>query len=128
MIQTMPVMGAREVSMVETAESPSPMSGEHSALGLAELLLKDRAQVDDLLRDDTWQVDLIPRFLVVALASFSAYAWAMVLLLDAAPNSAIPSVLADGWSFAVRPAVGLWLAYSLGLGAATGICLPSFYF
>ncbi len=53
--------------------------GTHSALGLAELLLKDRMQVDDLLRDDSRQVELIPRFLVISLASFSAYAWAMVL-------------------------------------------------
>ena len=125
MIHTMPVMHAVEVSMVD---SPSPMSGEHSALALAELLLKDRVQVDDMLRDDSRQVDLIPRFLVIVLTSFSAYAWAMVLLLHAAPNGSMPSVLADGWSFAVGPAVGLWLAYALGLVAASGICLPSFYF
>jgi hypothetical protein len=125
MIHTMPVMDALEVPMVE---SPSPGIGKHSALGLAELLLKDRMQVDDLLRDDSRQVDLIPRFLVISLASFSAYAWAMILLLYAAPNGSIPTVLAEGWSFAVRPVVGLWLAYSLGLVAATGICLPSFYF
>jgi hypothetical protein len=118
-------MDAVEVSMVE---SPSPKVDEHSALGLAELLLKNRGQVDDLLRDDSRQVDLIPRFLGIALTSFSAYAWAMVLLLRAAPNGSIPSVLGEGWSFAARPAVGLWLAYALGLVAATGICLPSFYF
>jgi hypothetical protein len=125
MVHTMPVMDAVEDPMVE---SPSPVIGEHSALGLAELLLKDRVQVEDLLRDDGRLVDLIPRFLVIALASFSAFAWAMVLLLHAAPNGSIPIVLAESWSCAVRPAVGLWLAYSLGLVAATGICLPSFYF
>jgi hypothetical protein len=124
MIDTMPFVDAVEVPLVE---SPSRV-GKPSALGLAELLLKDRVQVDELLRDDSRQVDLIPRFLVIALASFSAYAWAMVLLLRAAPNGSIPTVLAEGWSFAVRPAVGLWLSYSLGLVAATGICLPSFYF
>ncbi len=125
MIHTMPVMDAAEDFM---AESPGPMSGEHSALELAELLLKNRVQVDDLLRDDGRQADLIPRFLGIALASFSAYAWAMVLLLFAAPNGAIPSVLTAGWSFAVGPAVGLWLAYAFGLVAAAGVCLPSFYF
>ena len=52
----------------------------------------------------------------------------MVLLLHAAPNGSVPSVLAEGWSFSVRPAIGLWLAYTVGLVAATGICLPSFYF
>jgi hypothetical protein len=125
MIDMMPVMDFVEIPTVEVA---SPVAGEHSALGLAELLLKDRAQVDELLRDDSRQVDLIPRFLVIALGSFSVYAWAMVLLLHAAPNGSIPSVLAEGWSFAVRPTVALWLAYALGLVAATGIFLPSFYF
>ena len=52
----------------------------------------------------------------------------MVILLVAAPAAAIPSVLAEGWSNAVQPAVGLWLAYTVGLVAATGVCLPSFYF
>jgi len=113
---------------VPTVESPGRLMGDHSALSLAELLLKERVQVDDLLRDDSRQVDLIPRFLVIALVSFSAYAWAMVLLLHAAPNGSVPSVLAEGWSLSVRPAVGLWLAYAVGLVAATGICLPSFYF
>jgi len=125
MIHTMPRIDAARVSLVEP---PSPLDGAHSALGLAELLLKDRVQVDDLLRDDSRQVDLIPRFLVIALGSFTVYAWAMILLLQAAPDGSIPSVLAEGWSFAVWPAVGLWLAYALGLVAATGICLPSFYF
>lgn len=125
MIHTMPLM---DVAQIPMGESPHPPIPKHSALGLAELLLKDRVQVDELLRDDSRQVDLIPRFLIIALASFSAYAWAMVLLLNAAPSGSIPSVLVEGWAFAIRPAVGLWLAYSLGLVAATGICLPSFYF
>ena len=73
-------------------------------------------------------MELIPRFLVIALASFSVYAWAMVLLLDAAPSDAIPGVLAENWAAGVRPAMGLWAAYAFGLVAATGICLPSFYF
>jgi hypothetical protein len=125
MIHTIPVVDVVEVQLVE---SPDPVIDAHSALGLAELLLKDRVHVDDLLRDESRHVDLIPRFLVISLASFSAYAWAMILLLYAAPTEAIPSVLAEGWSFTVRPAVGLWMAYALGLVAATGICLPSFYF
>jgi hypothetical protein len=36
--------------------------------------------------------------------------------------------VAEHWSGAVRPALCLWAAYTLGLVAATGICLPSFYF
>jgi hypothetical protein len=117
-----------QTAPIPTIEPHVPVLGEHSVLGLSELLLKDRDHVEDLLRDDSRQVDLVPRFLLIALASFSAYAWAMVLLLHAAPTGSLPSVLADGWSLGVQPAVGLWLAYTLGLVAATGICLPSFYF
>lgn len=113
---------------IPVAEEPVPVVNEHSALGLAELLLKDRPHVDDLLRDEARQVDLIPRFLMIALASFSAYAGAMIVLLRAAPADAVPGVMAEGWSPAVQPALALWAAYSLGLVAATGICLPSFYF
>lgn len=112
-----------------SAAEPWPTTGrQRSVLGLAELLLKDRRSADDLLRDENQQVDLIPRFLMIALASFTVYAWAMILLLDIAPHAALPTVLADGWRLAFRPALALWLAYALGLVAATGICLPSFYF
>jgi hypothetical protein len=124
MIRAIPTLDVIELPM----ETPGSQTDTASALGLAELLLKDRGQVEDLLRDEHRQVELIPRFLAIALASFSTYAWAMVLLLFAAPEESIPSVLAEGWSFALRPTVGLWLAYALGLVAATGICLPSFYF
>ena len=105
-----------------------PAADPYSALRLAELLLKERKHVDDLLRDEGRQVELIPRFLMVALASFTTYAGAMILLLHAAPAVAVPSVLAVGWSLGVQPALALWLAYALGLVAATGVCLPSFYF
>jgi hypothetical protein len=125
MMQTMPITDAFETV---PAVPRGLLADEHSVLGLTELLLKDRKHVDDLLRDDWRQADLIPRFLLVALASFSIYCLAMVLLLDAGPAGAVPSVLAQRWSFGVRPAVSLWLAYTLGLIAASGICLPSFYF
>jgi hypothetical protein len=125
MTHSIPVLEAVEIPIVE----PQPTTvGEHSVLGLAELLLKDREQADELLRDDNRQAELIPRFLIIALASFTIYAWAMILLLHAVPKGAMPTVLADGWSFSLRPTIGLWLAYALGLVAATGICLPSFYF
>lgn len=110
------------------AEPWLPPTRQRSVLGMAELLLKDRQSADELLREENQQVDLIPRFLIIALASFTIYAWAMILLLDVASREAIPTVLADGWGVAIRPALALWLAYALGLIAATGICLPSFYF
>ena len=124
-MDSIPVVNAGEVAADETIVL---VEDKPSALRLAELLLKDRLYVDELLRDEARQVDLIPRFLAIALASFSVYAWAMVLVLFAASPDAIPSVLADSWSRGPQSAVALWLAYALGLVAATGICLPSFYF
>jgi hypothetical protein len=120
MLETLPVRSA--------VTTERPRVGGQTVLGLTELLLKNREQVDGLLREEDQQADLIPRFLVIALTSFSVYAGAMALLLFAAPAAALPTVLADGWSGGLRPALGLWLAYTLGLIAATGICLPSFYF
>jgi hypothetical protein len=125
MIQVMPLGKAVEIP---PADAHVPAADAYSPLRLAELLLKERKHVDDLLRDEGRQVELIPRFLMIALASFSVYAAAMILLLHAAPAVALPSVLAAGWSPGVQPAVALWLAYALGLVAATGVCLPSFYF
>jgi hypothetical protein len=125
MLQTMYECRHVDESLEKTAVPAVP---EHSALGLAELLLKDRPHVDDLLRDEARQADLIPRFLMIALAIFSAYAGAMLVLLRAAPADAVPGVLAEGWSAGLQPALALWGAYALGLIAATGVCLPSFYF
>jgi len=113
---------------LQTAEPWCPPADSQSVLGLAELLLKDRRSADELLREENQQVDLIPRFVTISLVSFTLYAWAMILLLDVAPDGAIPTILADGWALAIRPALALWLAYALGLIASTGVCLPSFYF
>jgi hypothetical protein len=102
---------------------------EHSVLGLAELLLKQPAQVDRLCRDEARQAELIPRFLTIALVSFAAFALALVLLLDLVPAAALPDFLRSQWSSeSLGPALSLAFAYTLGLVAATGICLPAFYF
>src|SRR5947209_17248770 len=102
---------------------------EGSVLGLAELLLKDPGRLDRLARDEARQPLLIPSFLAVGLASFSLFALALVLTLNAAPAGALPGPLAGPWA-ASRPAsaVALWLAYALGFTLTTGVCLPSFYF
>src|ERR1700730_1952301 len=109
-------------------EAPLP-ANEHSVLGLTELLLKNPGRLDVLTRDPSRQPELIPRFLAVSLASFSLFSLTLVLLLRSAPLEAVPSFLRETWTgHSVGSAVSLWLAYTLGLGAATGICLPSFYF
>ncbi len=125
MIHTMSVLEPGETPMVETC---LPQIGQPSVLGLAEMLLKARVQVDDLLRDAEPASRSHSTVSVIALASFSAYSWAMVLLLVAAPAAAIPSVLADGWS-ACSAAGGGFVAGVHGRpGRRHRVCLPSFYF
>src|SRR5260370_23667987 len=118
-----------EVPMVEPADDAPPVEAdEHSMLGMAELLLKAPAQVDRLTRDADRQPELVLRFLAIALTSFSLFSAVLVLLLDCVPEAALPDVLAQRWHVGVGPAVSLWLAYAVGLVAASGVCLPSFYF
>jgi hypothetical protein len=52
----------------------------------------------------------------------------LVLLLDHANRNALPPFLSEQWSAGFGPAFSLWASYTLGLIAASGICLPSFYF
>lgn len=103
---------------------------ERSTLGLVELILKRPARVDALARGEDHQGQLIPRFLAVALISYLLFALAMVLLLNAAPSGAWPTRWLEmppaHWHDGT--ALGLVLAYTLGFTAATGVCLPSFYF
>src|SRR6476660_6774112 len=99
MIETIPTIDVVEAPMADS----HPVSDKPSVLRLTEWLLKDRGHVEDLLRHDSQQIDLIPRFLAIALASFTVFAWAMVFLLFASPPASIPSVLAANWSLAARP-------------------------
>jgi hypothetical protein len=104
-----------------------PVDG-NSILGLAELLLKAPAQLDARTRDPAHQAELIPRLLTLALASIGLFAVVLVLLLLAAQADALPTILGDRWTDSVRPAIALGIAYPVGMIAATGICLPTFYF
>lgn len=108
-------------------ETPATAVKDDSALGLVELLLKDPDRVERLNRDVGRLPILVPRFLIIALASYTLFSIAMVLIFWLAPAAALPGLLpTNGWSKAT--ALGLLLGYTLGLVAATGICLPSFYF
>jgi hypothetical protein len=109
-------------------EPPVPVN-EHSVLGLAELLLKQPERIDRMARDETRQPELIPRFLAIALAGFALFASALVLLLNIVPHAALPDFLAGRWAAGgMGPGLSLGLAYTVGMVAATGVCLPSFYF
>jgi hypothetical protein len=93
--------------------------------GLVELMLKDRRGLDALIRDESLAPDLIPRLLAVALAGFTVFGAAVTTVINLAgtqPSWVPPARWPDGgWT-------SLTLAYVLGLVAATGVCLPSFYF
>ena len=110
---------------------------------LIEMVLKDRAGLETLIRRTELQPLLIPRLLTIAIASFSLFGVALAAMIAAAgvaPQlAAIEDVLRDGGPL-VRfepETVGLLgvgkstaaiiAAYAFGLIAASGVCLPSLY-
>src|SRR5438067_10090221 len=109
MMDAIPVLEAVEEPL---AEEPCVEAAECSVLRLTELLLKDPARVDRLTRREDLQPELIPRFLAIALASFSAFSLAMILMLDTVSAEGLPPILKQGWSGTARPAFGFWLAYT----------------
>ena len=111
----------------ELVEAPTLPVNEHSLLGLVELLLKAPAQLDAWTRDPSRQAELVPRLLTLALTSFALFSAVLVLLFRAAKLEAVPFIL-ENWSASAGPAIALGLAYPFGMVAATGICLPTFYF
>jgi hypothetical protein len=108
-------------------ETPPVRVNERSILGLVELLLKAPAQLDAWTRDPARQGELIPRLLALALASFALFAAVLVLLLRYSDAAAVPRIL-EHWDGSAGPALALGLAYPAGMVAATGVCLPTFYF
>jgi hypothetical protein len=95
------------------------------AMDLVELMLKDRKRLDELIRDQSLAPELIPKLLAIALVGFTIFGISATLILNL--GSSLPA-----WVPRARWSDGAWanltLAYALGLVAATGVCLPSFYF
>ena len=116
------VDGVSVVGSVEASDLSAPT--------LIELLLKNPNQLDAINRDESRSSLLVPRFLAIALACYALYCFSMILILTTAPAEAYPRhafpIKAPAWS--KGSALGLVIAYSFGLVATTGICLPSFYF
>jgi hypothetical protein len=111
--------------LIQPIVQPLRPADDASTLGLVELMLKDRHRLDELMRDESRQADLIPRFLGVALAGFVIFGIAATTVLNAAGTW--PAwVPAARWTDA--SGLNLVMAYTLGLVAAIGVCLPSFYF
>src|SRR5260370_3113363 len=117
------------IPVVEAADEPLVAINDRSALGLTELLLKNSRKVDSLVRDETWQADLIPRFLGIAVTSFSVFSLALAIILSLVPTDYLPNVLRDAWQRNPTSAgFSLGLADVLGLISATAVCLPVSYF
>ncbi len=100
-------------------------TSEGKTAELVELMLKDQPRLDALIREESRAPDLIPRLLAIALVGFTIFGIAATLILNL--TGSLPS-----WVPRARWSDGTWanltLAYVLGLVAATGVCLPSFYF
>ncbi len=97
--------------------------------GVVELLLHDQQRLNTLLRDEHCQRELLPRLLAVAITGFAVYGVVVTAILNVWRSQSgywLPTAPAAFWNDA--SVANLGLAYSLGLIAAHGICLPSFYF
>ncbi len=108
-----------------------PVSADaHSVLGLVDLLLKAPSQVDQLNRDPARLPELMPRFLGIALAAYTAFAAVMMVIFSFAPTEARPHLFIEmpAFHWFDGTALAIWPAYALGMVLASCICLPSFYF
>jgi hypothetical protein len=107
-----------------TADSPRNDHGSRTT-ELIELMLKDQRRLDVLIREEADAPELIPRLLGIAFVGFTIFGIAATLILNL--GGSLPA-----WVPRARFSDGTWanltLAYVLGLIAATGVCLPSFYF
>jgi hypothetical protein len=94
-------------------------------LDLVEAILKRPGDLAALIRDHGRAGEVVPRFLAIALSGFTLFALAVGIVLDASPVEApwLPAV-----SWADGSLLEFILAEDIGLVAACGICLPSFYF
>src|SRR5205823_13072329 len=126
--QAAPYFGAAVsdgIPIVEPVVAPCDLS----LLGLVEVLLKEPRRLDDLNRAEARQAELMPRLLAISLTSFALFGVALSLILHFTPPAAYPHrLLPIPRVYLGGSALALVGAYSLGLVAATGLCLPSFYF
>jgi hypothetical protein len=110
-------------------DEPDIESGT-TLLGLVEILLKRPAKADKLNSEPNLQTHLIPRFLAIALSSYTLFSVAVLILLNSAPAAAYPGrfLTIPPASWHDGTALGLVAGYLIGMVAASCICLPSFYF
>lgn len=116
---------------VQYLDPVAEVFAEHSdedartAPGLVEMVLKEPGRLDALIRDESEAPELIPRLLAVALSGLAIYGVAATVVVNLVSD--LP-----GWIPSARWSEGRWaslaLAYLVGMVAANGVCLPSFYF
>ena len=118
--------GAVETSGTQPART---LRDDITMVSVVEMLLKNRGRLNALLRDDANQRDLVPILLAVAALGFAVYGIAATAIINGLYHTSsfwFPHLPAAHWN---SPSVAnLTLSYTLGLVAANGICLPSFYF
>ncbi len=111
------------------AETDPATGGSPSVPAIVEMILKNWQQLDRLLRNEAMQREMIPRLMAIAVAGFAVFGIFLTAFINALN-------VRDGFWLIHLPkshwgdfsAANLTLGYTLGLIAANGICLPSFYF
>jgi len=117
------------IPVVEAVDDFDIEIDEPSAISLTELLLKNHRQVDYMVRDQNLQGMLIPRFLGIAVTSFTLFSVTLAMLISLIVPENLPGFMKEAWMRnPAQAGVSLWLAFTFGLIAAAGVCLPSFYF
>jgi hypothetical protein len=129
----------------EFVEAVPDIADTGGLLSLVEMILKHPKSLEALVRRPDAQASLVPRLLAISLTSFTLYGVTMAIVIGASGLNIelreMKDVLDRGGSLIlIQPAesasllhqgntaAGLVLAYSFGLIAATGVCLPSLYF
>jgi hypothetical protein len=115
--------------VVECARPARASRDEFTMISVVEMLLKNRARLNALLRDEAYTRELVPSLLAVAAVGFAVHGVVTTAILNGLYHTSsfwFPHLPAAYWN---HPSAGnLVLSYTLGLIAANGICLPSFYF
>jgi hypothetical protein len=130
-VQPICLLPAGSDRLVELDDDFRTPSDDRTTIALVELILKNPTHVDRLVRETSRQANLIPRFLGIALVGFIVFGIAATVMLNAAVTIGTPGSWPRGipdarWGSA--SVANLTLAYAIGLIAATGVCLPTFYF
>lgn len=134
-----------ETQREKLVEAVPDVADTGGLLSLVEMILKHPKSLEALVRRPEKQASLVPRLLAISLTSFTLYGITMAIVIGASglnielremkdvldrggPLILMQSAESASLLHQGNTAAGLVLAYSFGLIAATGVCLPSLYF